>query len=141
MLTMMKPIKHAVSVIIQNKEGQTLFALRSPHKKSFPLTWSLPSHFMAVGERPQDTIQRIGSHKLGVELEPGVLVNEGYGERADFRLFMHDYTATVSRGVPHINSDDFIELKWSEPRQQLHSMTEMGDCCRLYKEALESAVR
>lgn len=132
----MKPVRNAVSVIIQSQGGETLFALRSQYKESYPLVWSLPSHFMNAGESPEDTIRRIGRHKLGVELQPGELVNEGYGERVKYKLFMHDYIATVTGGNPCINSDDFVELRWSEPTKQLDSMIEMGDCCRLYKEFL-----
>lgn len=134
----MKPIKDAVSVVIRNEKGETLFALRSPDKSEFPLVWSLPSHFMNDGEKVEDTIKRIGRNKLGVELELVQFLNEGYGDRPDFTLFMHDYEARVTNGIPRINSDDFIELKWSDPLTQISSMDIMGDCCRLYKEYLDN---
>ncbi len=133
----MKEIKHAISVVIQNEKRETLFALRSSNKTEFPLVWSLPSHFMLKDEKAEDTIKRIGQHKLGVELASVRLLNEGYGDRPGFTLFMHDYEARVIDGIPSIHSDDFIELKWADPTEQLSSMEIMGDCCRLYKEHLE----
>lgn len=132
----MKEIKHAISVVIQNEKGEVLFALRSPNKTEFPLVWSLPSHFMLKDETAEDTIKRIGRYKLGVELALVRLLNEGYGDRPDFTLFMHDYEVRVVSGTPSIHSDDFVELKWTDPEKQLSSMEVMGDCCRLYKEYL-----
>ena len=116
---MEKPIRHAISVVIKNKQGETLFARRSRHKKEFPLVWSLPSHFADDGEAPEDTIARIGLHKLGVKLTPLRLLNEGYGERPDFRLFMHDYAVEVESGEPRIASDDFVALKWANAEEFL----------------------
>ena len=134
---MTKPTKHAISVVIHNSQGQTLFALRSPNKKSFPLVWSLPSHWVADGEAPEATIARIGTHKLGVKLVSVRLLNEGYGDRPDFKLFMHDYEARIVDGAPHITSDDYVELKWAEAASFLAALPVKGECTRLYSEYLE----
>lgn len=133
---MEKPIKDAVSVIIRNTQGETLFALRSPHKNTFPLMWSLPSHTVIAGESPDATIARIGSHKLGVELQLVRLLNEGYGERPNYRLFMHDYEAQIIAGEPRLASDDYIELKWAPAETFLPTLKTKGDCTRLYDEYL-----
>jgi ADP-ribose pyrophosphatase YjhB (NUDIX family) len=132
-----KPIKHAISVVIKNERGETLFARRSAHKKEFPLVWSLPSHFVVDGETPEQTIRRIGHDKLGVDLQMEQLLNEGYGERSDFRLFMHDYAATVLSGKPHIASGDFVELQWATAENFLPTIKTKGDCTRLYGEFLQ----
>lgn len=131
-----KPIRHAVSVVIQNSKSETLFALRSPQASSYPLAWSLPSHYVIENETHQDTVQRIGKNKLGVELETEKLLNEGQSDRGDFILFMHDYSAKIIKGQLEINKDYYTDLKWAEPISQLNSMEIMGDCCRLYKEYL-----
>jgi isopentenyldiphosphate isomerase len=133
---MEKPTKHAISVVIQNQKGETLFARRSPNKKEFPLAWSLPSHFVGDGEKPEDTITRIGLHKLGIQLKPIRLLNEGYGERPDFRLFMHDYAVEIESGEPKIASDDFVELTWAKAEDFLPTIKVKGDCTRLYGEYL-----
>ncbi|MGH7196390.1 MAG: NUDIX hydrolase [Candidatus Saccharimonadales bacterium] len=133
---MEKPIKHAISVVIQNQKGETLFAQRSPHKKEFPLVWSLPSHFVNEGEKPEDTIVRIGLHKLGIKLKLVRLLNEGYGERSDFRLFMHDYAVEIVSGEPEIVSEDFVNLKWAKAEEFLPTIKIKGDCTRLYGEYL-----
>lgn len=134
---MNKEIKDAVSVIIKNENGETLFALRNKSEKSFPLVWSLPSHFVKTGESVDETVRRIGKNKLGVELTTVRLVNEGKAERDDFIIFMHDYEAKVISGRPHITTEDpYEEIKWQDAESQLASMTVMGDCCRLYKESL-----
>lgn len=132
-----KPIRHAVSIVVKNTKGETLFALRSPHKDSYPSTWSLPSHYVDEGEELTETVRRIGEKKLGVVLESVELINEGKSDRGNFTLFMHDYEARVVEGEPHIVSGDYTELKWAEPHAHLESMETMGDCCRLYKESLE----
>jgi len=134
---MNKEVKNAISVIIKNEAGETLFALRNKCEKSFPLVWSLPSHFVKAGESVEDTVRRIGENKLGVKLTMGRLVNEGQAERDDFIIFMHDYEAKVLSGKPHITIEDpYEEIKWQNAESQLSSMTVMGDCCRLYKESL-----
>lgn len=136
---MKKPVRRAISIVITNNLDETLFAKRSAKKKSYPLTWSLPSHFMEEGESPEDTIHRIGTGKLGVELEVGRLLNEGGADRGSYTLFMSDYEAGITKGEPAIVSDDYIELKWADAKQQLATMQSMGSCCRLYKEFLEGA--
>lgn len=133
---MLNPVKHAISLVIKNNENETLFALRSEKKDSYPLVWSLPSAFIHENESPGDTVKRIGKTKLGVELKPKKLINEGTSDRGTFTLFMHDYEAEVVSGTPEVVSDDYIELKWEIPSVQFESMDEMGDCCRLYKEYL-----
>ncbi len=133
---MSKPVRHAISVVINDSKGKTLFAKRSARKRSYPLAWSLPSYFVDGEESPEETINRIGKDKLGIELATGKLINEGKSERDDFILFMHDYEAIIESGEPRIASDDYIELGWFEPKKQLGSMKVMGDCCRLYLEYL-----
>lgn len=135
---MNKPTKHAIAVVLQNSEGKTLFALRNRNEQSFPLVWSLPSAFMHLGESIDETIVRIGRKKLGIDLKPRVLLNEGLVEREAYRLFMHDYSAELVHRTPQIiESDPYEVLKWEDPRTQLASMDVMGDCCRLYWEYLE----
>jgi len=133
---MEKPIKHAISVVIK-KGNKTLFSLRSPNKKEFPSVWSLPSHFMEPGEKYIDTIKRVGKHKLGVNLDVVRLLNEGYGERDDFRLFMHDYLVKIVDGEPHICSDDYTQLVWEDAETFLPTINIKGDCTRLYWEYLQ----
>ena len=133
----MKPIKDAVSVVIRNDKGETLFALRNREEKSFPLVWSLPSHFVNGNENFEKTVERIGRDKLGINLRAVKLLNEGKSGREDFIIFMHDYLAEIVEGVPQIvSSDPYEEIKWENPEIQLPSMKLMGDCCRLYKEYL-----
>lgn len=136
-----KPIRHAISIVIKNDRGETLFALRSPKKDSYPSTWSLPSHYVGEGEEFSDTVQRIGENKLGVQLELVKPINEGKSDRGNFILFMHDYEARITAGEPGIVSGDYTELKWADPRAHLESMEVMGDCCRLYGEYLAAEKR
>ncbi|MEI7690218.1 MAG: NUDIX hydrolase [bacterium] len=134
---MNKPIRDAVSVIIKNDKGETLFALRNRNEDSFPLVWSLPSHFVKEGESFEQTVERVGHDKLGVSLKVIKLLNEGKAEREDFIIFMHDYLAEITYGAPHIVPENpYEEMKWEKPDTQLSNMKVMGDCCRLYKEYL-----
>lgn len=134
----MKPVRDAVSVVINNEKGETLFALRNKDEESFPLVWSLPSHYVKEGESFEQTVERIGRNKLGVTLKAVKLLNEGKAEREDFILFMHDYSAEIIVGTPHIVKENpYEQLKWAKPEAQLQSMKKMGDCCRLYREYLK----
>ena len=63
---MNKPIRDAVSVVIINDRGETLFALRNKNEKSFPLVWSLPSHFVKDGDSFDKTVEDIGNDKLEI---------------------------------------------------------------------------
>lgn len=134
---MSEPVRHAISVVIKNDKGEVLFTKRSANKTSYPLAWSLPSHYAKDKESPADTVKRIGQNKLGVDLKIGKMINEGLSEREDFTLFMHDYEAVIVNGAPQLVSNDYTEIKWSDPEKQFASMSVMGDCCRLYKESLE----
>lgn len=134
---MNKKIKDAVSVVIKNNKGETLFALRNKNEESFPNVWSLPSHFVKRGESFKETVARIGKDKIGVELKAVKLLNERKIEREDFVLFMHNYLAEIINGEPHIvRSDPYSKIKWEKAERQLASMDIMGECCRLYKEYL-----
>lgn len=74
-----------------------------------------------------------------MKLTPIKLLREGKSERETYVLFMHDYLAEVIEGEPKITKNDPYEsLKWELPEKQLSSMKVMGECCRLYKEFLES---
>ncbi len=130
-------MRHAVSLVIENGEGEVLFALRSPTKKLYASTWSLPSYYVGEGETFEETVNRIGKNKLGVPTEAVKLINEGRSDRGDFLLFMHVYSARIIEGEPHMVSDDYTEFAWSEPMSRLMAIKIMGDCCRLYKEYLE----
>lgn len=135
---MNKPVKNAISLVIINDENKVLFALRSADKKSYSLSWSLPSSFVINKETYSDTIIRIGKFKLGVDLTPGKLLIKGAVDRGDFILCMHDYTATVDKNVPHIVSDDYIKMGWFNPVQKLKELkpNNIGACTSLYKEYL-----
>jgi len=111
--------------------------VRSYLKMCLFLTMSLfQNTFMEDGERPKDTISRIGLYKLGVKLKPIRMLNEGYGERSDFRLFMHDYLVEIVSGKAQIASDDFVDLKWANTDEFLPTIKIKGDCTRLYGEYL-----
>lgn len=135
---MVKPIKHAISIVLRDVNGRTLFALRSAIKKQFPLVWSLPSHFVIDGEDPKATIARIGTDKLGVKLEPVRLLKEGYGEKPDFMLHMHDYEVTML-GEPYLASSDYAELKWAKAEEFLPTLKVKGECTRLYSEYIQES--
>ena len=80
----MKEIKRAISVVIEDSEGRVLFALRSPHKNPYPLTWSLPSHYVQPNEVPAETVARIGKNKLGVKLELVALLKEDTSDAGEY---------------------------------------------------------
>jgi len=135
---MEKEIRHAISVVIQNNSGKTLFAFRSKDKPSYPSVWSLPSATIRNSESPQDTIKRIGVDKLGVDLKPGSLLIEGKQDRDDYILFMHDYEATLSSGTPRVVSSDYDNIEWKDSITQINQIKpeDMGMCTKLYKQYL-----
>ncbi len=132
---MSKPLRRAVSVVIQNEEGKTLFALHSAHKDPYPNTWSLPSYYMQPGEEPEDTARRIGTGKLGTVLEVGELLNEGTSEQEEFFRQMYVFRVTPF-GEPKIITDDYSEFRFFWPEEHIATMPILGDCTRLYKEYL-----
>lgn len=133
---MSKPLRRVVSVVIQNEEGKTLFALRSAHKDPYPNMWSLPSYYMQPGEEPEDTTRRIGIGKLGTTLDVGELLNKGTSEQEEFFRQMYVFQVTPS-SEPRIITDDYSELGFFWPEEHIAIMPILGDCTRLYKEYLD----
>lgn len=136
-MNLRKPIKHAISIVLLNKNKETLFALRNKHKKSYPNTWSLPSHFVEEGETFEDTIKRIGKNKLGCELEKDFLLKENKFEREKFILFMHVYQVKLISGKPKVNTTSYQKIKWEDAKTQFNEMDVFGACTTLYKEYLK----
>jgi len=134
-----KKLRTAVSVVVNDGRGRTLFALRNEKEKSFPLVWSLPSTFVREDESLQKAVKRIGLEKLGLELEPGEEINRGIIERNGFMLLMHDLKAEIVSGKPEIQKNDpYKKLKWEFADKQFKAQKKMGECCRLYKEYLKN---
>ena len=132
-----KLLKNAISIVLFNEDGKTLFVLRSRYKSSYPSTWSLPSYFVNKNETFSDTIKRIGINKLDCELEKVCLLKKGKFEREKFILYMYIYQVKLISGKPKVNTSDYEKIKWENANYQFQNMKIFGACTTLYRNYLE----
>ena len=135
----MSPIKRSISLAIHHSDGRVLQVRRPPDDEDLPLVWGLPAASLGSGETWEDAVRRAAREKLGVEVEPGRVLNEGARERPGYRLEMRLHEATILRGEPHVPQaipgiTQCVDWRWGE-RDQLNPAAEAGSLCsRLYLE-------
>ncbi len=148
------PKKRAVSFVVR-KPGETdprgvLAVRRPPDDEELPDVWGLPATTLREGESWEEALERAGREKLGVTLDPGVLLAEGgqdrtgsrHAGRTGYHLHMRVYEARVVEGTPVVPrtggvGTQYVEWKWAEPFELEPAAKRGSLCTRLYLEAEE----
>jgi ADP-ribose pyrophosphatase YjhB (NUDIX family) len=135
-------VKRSVALAIRSDRDPTLVlaVLRPPDDDDLPDVWGLPAASLRSKESWLDAVRRAGREKLGIEVEPGGLLNEGAQRRRSYTLEMRVYAATVVKGEPSVEqpvkrATRYVAWKWTAA-DALTPAAEKGSlCARLYLES------
>ena len=119
--------------------SDVLLVQRPPDDEDLPLAWGLPAASLSPGETWADAVRRAAGDKLGLRVEPGVVLGEGGLERPSYRLEMRLYAARIVAGEPDVRRDvvgvtRYAAWRWG-PAAELTAAAARGSLCgRLYLE-------
>ena len=114
-----------------------LLVRRSEDDPELPGAWGLPAASCRQDEAPQQAARRIGSQKLGADIELGCLIAEGEQKRPKYTLEMALYAATlkVDEPVLPLAGEEKLTLysqwRWGEPDDLIESANRGSLCSRL----------
>lgn len=133
----MKPVKHAVSLVIRDGNGRFLVVQRPEDDEELPGIWGLPATSLAEDETWEDAAQRVGRDKLGVDVELDAELNDGLLERDAYLLHMRDISARIVDGTPTCRRDEgrtsYADWRWTDDLTDLQASATGGSlCCGLY---------
>ena len=116
-----------------------LLVQRPPDDEDLPLAWGLPAASLNPGESWTDAVRRAAGDKLGLDVEPGVVLREGSLERPSYRLEMRLYDARIVAGAPSVRQEVVAETRYAAWRwgaaAELSAAARRGSLCgRLYLE-------
>jgi hypothetical protein len=130
----MKTAKHSVSLVIK-ASARVLLVLRPEDDESLPGLWGLPAVTLAPGEAEDDAVRRAGREKLGVEVQPGVLVGEAESDRPDYTIRMRDREAKITSGVPSVPQPyagtQYVDWRWGEVAELKPAARAGSLCCQV----------
>jgi ADP-ribose pyrophosphatase YjhB (NUDIX family) len=136
------PIKRSVALVIRSELDPTLVlaVLRPPDDEDLPDVWGLPAASLRSGESWLDAVRRAARDKLGIEVDPGALLNEGAQRRPSYSLEMRVYEASIRTGEPDVQqpaqrATRYVAWKWAAA-DSLAPAAEKGSlCARLFLES------
>jgi 8-oxo-dGTP diphosphatase len=96
--------KRSVALAIRDpaRPGAVLIVQRPADDEDLPNVWGLPAATLVADESWDAAARRAGRDKLGVELQIGRVLNEGFTERPAYRLEMRVVEATIGAGQPQV---------------------------------------
>lgn len=132
---MVRPEKESVAVVIRRPDHgrEVLTVLRPPDDEDLPSVWGLPAASLRPGESWEDAVRRVGTEKLGVQLEVTGELERGSIERRAYRLQMRLYEARITGGRPVVPQPDTTHTQYSEwrwgTRADLEPAAQRGSLC------------
>lgn len=138
----MKPVKHAVSFVIYNKERtHVLSVLRPADDEHLPDLRGLPAGTLSEGETFEEAVVRAGQEKLGVELWVAAFVGDGEIEREDYVLYMKEFEVSIVKGEPVAPQPvsgvtQYQSWKWARPEELVEAARKGSLCSRIYLESV-----
>lgn len=135
----LKSVKHSVAVVIedpQRDDGLILAVKRPSDDPELPGIWGLPATTLRTGESWEDAVRRVGSDKLGVDLEPSGELHEGTQERPGYLLHMKLFGGRIERGRPRVrrsggHATQYTDWKWAQPDELEEGALQGSLCCKL----------
>lgn len=127
-------VRHAVSVaVFREGRSRLLTVRRPPDDEELPGVWGLPAASIRDGESDRAAVLRTGRDKLGVDLRPLGLLEEGDTERDTYRLRMRLYEAELPAGRPSVPQDvtgvtQYTACEWAAP-DRLREAARRGSLC------------
>lgn len=123
-------------MVIKNDKGEFLIVKR-PEDEEGPLAgvWGFSAVTLKENESEVKAARRVGSTKLGIEVEVGQKIGERTGERGAFILDLGDYEATIQDGqMPSVPQADatvtqYVGLKYTSNPSELFTAAQRGSLC------------
>lgn len=138
----MKPLKRSVSLVIEGPEG-VLLVRRPDDDDSLPGLWGLPAGSLGEDETEREALLRVGEAKLGVTIDPVRPIGEDEAERAEYRIVMRDWAATIVEGQPAVpqagDGTQYVEWRWADPLELIAAARAGSVCARVLLRALGSS--
>ena len=133
---MVTDVRYAVAVAVTREDGLVL-AVQRPDEpgEELPGVWGLPATTLRDGESAEDGVRRLGHEKLGVALTPLRALAEGEQQRADYKLHMTVYEASMA-GAPSLQrapaGTSYDELDWLPASSFADAAARGSLCCELF---------
>ncbi len=139
---MAKPVRCAIAAVVRHPiDGRFLAVRRPADDDRLPNVWGLPAVTLRPGELPEDGLRRVGSEKLGTQLQPVRLVGFKSSDRGDYELILMDIEARVGAGEPDVASATtdatrYVAQQWVESVEILRRGAALGSlCCQIMIDA------
>ena len=118
MMTVMKPVKRSVAVVVRRAADGAFLVVRRPDDPDDPLAglWGLPAITLLDGEDERSAVVRAGRVKLGVELSAGERIGEKTADRGGHVLRLADYAATIVAGDLAVPQPDASMTQYTAAR-------------------------
>lgn len=109
-----------VAAVIE-QDGRYLVTQRRP-SAVLPLLWEFPGGKVEAGETDVEALRREVSHRVGLEIKPGVRISSVSHSYEHYTVELHLYECRVLRGAPRavnvhqfrwVASDDFEQLPFT----------------------------
>ena len=131
--------KRSVALAIRDRlrPEAVLIVQRPADDEDLPNVWGLPAASLAADESWEDAARRAGRDKLGLALQIGRVLNEGFTERPAYRLEMRVVEATIGAGQPQVPQKvggvtQYQAWRWGVD-SDLNDAADRGSLCsRLY---------
>jgi ADP-ribose pyrophosphatase YjhB (NUDIX family) len=129
--------KRSIALLIRrDDDSDDVLLVQRPHDdEDLPDVWGLPAASRADGESAATAAIRAGRDKLGIDLEPGRVLNDGARDRAGYRLEMQLLAATIRGGTPAVRippdgTTAYQAWRWG-PMSALRAAAGRGSLCSI----------
>ena len=137
----MKPLKRAVSLVIEGPAG-VLLVRRPDDDDSLPGLWGLPAASLCEGELENDALLRVAREKLGVTVELLRPIGEEEADRPGYRIAMRDWAARIAAGEPSLpqagEGTQYVDWRWGDPAELAPAARAGSVCARVLLRAVGS---
>lgn len=135
------PVEHAAFAVIRNPDNQSevLVVKRPEDDEEIGGMWGLPATPIKAKEGVIEAVERVGSDKLGVELEVLSFIGRGMMDRGDYLLHGELYEATIVNGIPETPQPaerkpgtQYVDWKWVEEEDVagvINEIAQHGSLC------------
>jgi ADP-ribose pyrophosphatase YjhB (NUDIX family) len=129
--------KRSVSLAVHDADGRVLQVQRPPDDEDLPLAWGLPAASLRPGEDWRAAVERAARDKLGVAVEPLLVLGQGHLDRPGYRLMMRLYEARLVEGEPSVpqpapDVTQYVAWRWGRAADLEPAAAAGSLCSRLY---------
>lgn len=141
-----KRVRCSVAAVVRREDGSFLAVRRPPDDRELPDVWGLPAVTLGAGELPEQGLRRIGTEKLGAQIQPTRFLGIKSADRGDHELILMDIEAQlVGETVPDVarattSGTRYVEQLWTCDTELLRPAAAQGSLCsQILLEATQSS--